>query len=98
MGDDASMECISDAGNIRAYSSWVTARPNLGSTREGVVSVQLLTNIITVSCSNNVIDKNFTLIYFNTLMTRLIYDEHLRFLIIYFAGFWFVQIDDDSFD
>lgn len=39
MGDDAGMECIPDGGGIvRAYSSYITARPNLGSTRQGVVS------------------------------------------------------------
>lgn len=41
MGDDASMECIPVNGEIRAYSSYVTARPNLGSTRQGVVSSTL---------------------------------------------------------
>lgn len=42
MGNDAGMECIPDgAGNIHAYSSWITARPNLGSTRQGVVGLRL---------------------------------------------------------
>lgn len=38
MGNDAGMECIEQGGSIYPYSSWITARPNLGATRQGVVS------------------------------------------------------------
>lgn len=38
MGDDSVMECVPEAGQIRAYTSWTLPRPNLGVTREGVVS------------------------------------------------------------
>lgn len=38
MGDDSVMECVPEAGQIRAYSSWTMPRPNLGVTRQGVVS------------------------------------------------------------
>lgn len=38
MGDDSVMECVPEAGQIRAYASWTTPRPNLGVTRQGVVS------------------------------------------------------------
>ncbi|KAJ6636406.1 putative ferric-chelate reductase 1 like [Pseudolycoriella hygida] len=36
MGNDAGMECIPEAGTIKAYSSWITPRPVLGATRQGV--------------------------------------------------------------
>lgn len=38
MGDDAVMECVPENGAIRAYASWTTPAPNLGVTRQGVVS------------------------------------------------------------
>lgn len=38
MGDDSVMECVPEAGNIRAYTSWTLPRPNLGVTRQGIVS------------------------------------------------------------
>lgn len=38
MGDDSVMECVPEQGQIRAYTSWTLPRPNLGVTREGVVS------------------------------------------------------------
>lgn len=38
MGNDASMDCIQEGGIIGAYSSWLLPRPNLGATRDGVVS------------------------------------------------------------
>lgn len=41
MGDDSVMECVRENGQIQAYSSWNTPRPNLGNTREGVVSVSV---------------------------------------------------------
>lgn len=36
MGNDAGMECIPINGEVRAFSSYVTPQPNLGSTRQGV--------------------------------------------------------------
>lgn len=42
MGDDSVMECVPEAGQIRAYSSWTLPRPNLGVTRQGVVSKYIL--------------------------------------------------------
>lgn len=39
MGDDVSMECVPIGGQVQALSSWLTARPNLGARREGVVSL-----------------------------------------------------------
>ncbi|XP_055318321.1 putative ferric-chelate reductase 1 homolog isoform X3 [Sitodiplosis mosellana] len=36
MGDDSVMECVPEAGQIRAYTSWTMPRPNLGVTRQGV--------------------------------------------------------------
>lgn len=38
MGDDSVMECVRENGRIQAYASWTTPRPNLGNTRQGVVS------------------------------------------------------------
>lgn len=38
MGEDAVMECVPENGAIRAYASWTTPAPNLGATRQGVVS------------------------------------------------------------
>lgn len=40
MGDDAVMECVPENGAIRAYASWTTPAPNLGVTRQGVVSAK----------------------------------------------------------
>lgn len=39
MGDDSVMECVPENGAIRAYASWTTPAPNLGVTRQGVVSL-----------------------------------------------------------
>ncbi|XP_031639436.1 putative ferric-chelate reductase 1 homolog isoform X2 [Contarinia nasturtii] len=36
MGDDSVMECVPEAGQIRAYASWTLPRPNLGVTRQGI--------------------------------------------------------------
>lgn len=38
MGDDSVMECVPENGQIRAYTSYTTPRPNLGVTRQGIVS------------------------------------------------------------
>lgn len=38
MGQDSVMECVPEGGSVRAYSSWTLPRPNLGVTRDGVVS------------------------------------------------------------
>lgn len=38
MGDDSVMECVPEAGQIRAYTSYTLPRPNLGVTRQGIVS------------------------------------------------------------
>lgn len=43
MGEDAVMECVLEEGIVRAYSSWNTPRPTIGSTREGVVSCDFYT-------------------------------------------------------
>lgn len=41
MGNDVSMECIPVGGQVQIFSSWLTPRPGLGATREGVVSLLL---------------------------------------------------------
>lgn len=38
MGDDSVMECVPENGRISAYTSYTLPRPNLGVTRQGVVS------------------------------------------------------------
>lgn len=55
MGDDASMECVTDGGSIRAYSSWLTPRNNLGSTRQGIVSIRSFFFVLSLPCLKNVI-------------------------------------------
>lgn len=47
MGDDSVMECVPEAGQIRAYTSWTLPRPNLGVTRQGVVCVFKYFGLIT---------------------------------------------------
>lgn len=46
MGDDSVMECVPENGQIRAYASWTLGRPNLGVTRQGVVSIKSFSNMI----------------------------------------------------
>ncbi|KAG4077096.1 hypothetical protein HA402_016083 [Bradysia odoriphaga] len=36
MGDDSVIECVIENGTVRAYTSWNTARPSIGNTREDV--------------------------------------------------------------
>lgn len=38
MGDDSVMACIPENGNIRLSSEFTRPRPNIGVTRDGVVS------------------------------------------------------------
>ena len=38
MGDASVMECVPEAGSIRAYTSYTSGAPNYGITREQVVS------------------------------------------------------------
>lgn len=38
MGNDSVMECVREGGQVRAYTSWTLPPPNLGVTRENVVS------------------------------------------------------------
>lgn len=33
MGDDSVIECVKEGGNVKAYMSWTTPRPNLGVNR-----------------------------------------------------------------
>lgn len=39
MGDDSVMECVPENGRVHAYTSWTLPRPNLGVTRQGIVSL-----------------------------------------------------------
>lgn len=53
MGDDSVMECVPENGQIRAYASWTLPRPNLGVTRQGVVSNSNEIYLVLLICLNS---------------------------------------------
>lgn len=68
MGDDSVMECVRENGRIQAYSSWNTPRPNIGNTRQDVVSFSFLCRFSSavqnqIKSNHSIKTANFSIIF-----------------------------------
>lgn len=77
MGDDAGMECVEENGVVRAYASYIIARPILAATRDDIVSRCKIIPAMHKKRDFQIYDKNI-----RTPNTSLIVTPYLLLIIL----------------